>query len=54
MKIPVITRDKKNLSVRVIGQGQPVLLLHGLGMNSRHWLPFVLPYSRQFKFYMPD
>lgn len=54
MKKPVITRDKKNLSVRVIGQGQPVLLLHGLGMNSRHWLPFVLPYSRQFKFYMPD
>ena len=54
MKIPVITRDKKNLSVRVIGQGQPVLLLHGLGMSSRHWLPFVLPYSRQFKFYMPD
>lgn len=54
MKIPVITRDKQTLSVRVIGQGQPVLLLHGLGMNSRHWLPFVLPYSRQFKFYMPD
>ncbi|MFO1390700.1 MAG: alpha/beta hydrolase [Agitococcus sp.] len=54
MNIPVLTRDQQTLHVRVIGQGQPVLLLHGLGMNSRHWLPFILPYARQFKFYLPD
>lgn len=50
----VTTRDQQPLYVRVIGQGQPVLMLHGLGMQSSQWLPFILPFIRQFKFYMPD
>lgn len=40
--------------VRVLGHGQPVLLLHGLGMRSTHWLPFVWPLRHQYCFYMPD
>lgn len=47
-------RDNAPLHVRTIGRGQPVLMLPGLGMNSNQWLPFVLPYSRQFRFIMPD
>lgn len=50
----VTTRDQQPLYVRVIGRGQPVLMLHGLGMDSTQWLPFILPYIRQFKFYLPD
>lgn len=50
----VMTRDQQPLYVRVVGQGQPVLMLHGLGMQSSHWLPFILPFIRHFKFYMPD
>jgi non-heme chloroperoxidase len=47
-------RDNALLHVRVIGRGQPVLMLPGLGMASSHWLPFVLPYQRSFQFIMPD
>ena len=46
--------DGQSLFVRVIGRGKPVLMLPGLGMNSRQWLPFVLPFSHRFRFYMPD
>ncbi len=50
----VISRDQQPLYVRVIGKGQPVLMLHGLGMQSSQWLPFILPFIRHFKFYLPD
>jgi non-heme chloroperoxidase len=50
--VPV--RDGKSLYVRVVGRGAPVLMLPGLGMNSAHWLPFVLPHSLRHRFYMPD
>lgn len=47
-------RDKQLVYVRVIGRGTPVLMLHGVGMDSRHWLPFILPLINQFRFYLPD
>lgn len=47
-------RDGQCLHVRVIGRGQPVLMLHGMGMEGAHWLPFVLPHIRRFRFYLPD
>jgi pimeloyl-ACP methyl ester carboxylesterase len=50
----VIARDGQALHVRVVGRGQPALLLHGMGMDSRYWLPFVLPYLNRFRFYLPD
>lgn len=50
----ITTRDQQQLYVRVIGHGQPVLVLSGLGMDSKQWLPFFMPYLSQFKFYIPD
>lgn len=50
----VTTRDNQSLHVRVIGKGQPVLMLHGMGMQSAHWLPFLLPYLRHYRFFLPD
>ncbi len=50
----VTTRDQQQLFTRVMGRGQPVLVLSGLGMASQHWLPFLLPYLHRFKFYIPD
>ena len=47
-------RDGQSLHVRILGRGQPVLMLHGLGMQGRDWLPFVLPFLRRYQFYMPD
>ena len=38
--------DGENLFVREIGQGEPVLVLSGLGMHSWQWLPFLLPKFR--------
>lgn len=50
----VVARDQQSIYVRVCGRGTPVLLLHGVGMDSRHWLPFVLPLMHRFRFYMVD
>lgn len=47
-------RDGRSLHVRVVGRGEPVLLLPGLGMNSTHWLPFVLPFAGRRRFVLPD
>lgn len=53
--MPYVTaRDGAQLHVRVIGRGQPMVLLHGFAMNSRHWLPYVLPLSRRYRFILPD
>ena len=46
--------DGERLFVREIGQGEPVLVLSGLGMQSWQWLPFLLPNIKQYKFYIPD
>jgi non-heme chloroperoxidase len=50
----VFLRDGARLHVRVIGRGQPVLMLPGLGMSSAHWLPFLLPHLSRYRFYLPD
>ncbi len=46
--------DGETLSVREYGQGQPVLVLSGLGMSSVQWLPFLWPFKRNFRFIIPD
>jgi len=47
-------RDNQQIHHRVFGRGQPVVMLHGVGMDSRHWLPFILPLATRFRFYLPD
>lgn len=47
-------RDGERLHVREVGRGLPVLMLHGLGMQGAHWLPFVAPHSRNYRFILPD
>lgn len=47
-------RDGQQLAVRVLGKGQPVILLHGFGSESRHWLPNILPFLHRFQFILPD
>ncbi len=46
--------DGESLYVREIGQGQPVLVLSGLGMQSWQWLPFLYPWRKEFHFIIPD
>jgi len=48
------TRDKTHIGVRICGCGKPVVLLHGFGMESRHWLPFLLPLTGKYQFILPD
>ncbi len=53
--MPLIAlRDQQKIHVRVLGRGQPVLMLPGLGMSSRQWLPYIWPYLGHFRFYLPD
>ncbi|TCB50789.1 alpha/beta hydrolase [Acinetobacter sp. ANC 4779] len=46
--------DGEQLFVREFGQGQPVLVLSGLGMQSWQWLPFLYPQAMNHKFIIPD
>ena len=46
--------DQEKLYVREIGQGQPVVILSGLGMSSWQWLPFIAPHLKKYRFYIPD
>jgi non-heme chloroperoxidase len=45
--------DGQKMPVLVIGRGQPVIMLHGFGMDARIWLPFILPFMGQYQFYLP-
>lgn len=46
--------DGAQLFVREYGQGHPVLVLSGLGMQSWQWHPFLYSQRKNFKFIIPD
>ena len=46
--------DNEQLFVRDYGQGQPVLVLSGLGMLSWQWLPFLYRHAKTHRFIIPD
>lgn len=48
------TRDAQPLFVRELGKGDPVVLLHGLALDSLSWLPFTALHQRHKRFYIPD
>jgi len=53
--MPMVTmRDGSSVFVRVLGRGQPVIMLHGFALDSRHWLPLIAPYLNSYRFIMPD
>lgn len=45
--------DGTQLPVSIIGYGRPVLLLHAFGMDARQFLPFILPLTQYYTFYLP-
>lgn len=46
--------DGEQLFVREYGQGQPVLVLSGLGMLSWQWAAFLSPHKNRFRFIIPE
>lgn len=46
--------DQEKLFVRRVGEGEPVLVLSGLGMQSWQWLPFLFSNRNQYEFIIPD
>jgi pimeloyl-ACP methyl ester carboxylesterase len=50
----IIARDGERLYYRSLGSGPCVMLLHGFGMHSGHWLPFATYLSRKFTVILPD
>lgn len=51
--IHVTAADGIRLPVSVIGVGAPVLMLHAFGMDARQFLPFILPLTQRYTFYLP-
>ena len=48
------TRDRRRLHVRVVGRGDPCLLVHGFASDGSSWLPFVTPWLGRHRFIVPD
>lgn len=48
------TRDGHDLYVRIVGRGEPCLLVHGFASDSRSWLPFIAPFAHRRRFIIPD
>ena len=46
--------DQEKLFVRRVGEGKPVLVLSGLGMQSWLWLPFLFASRKKYEFIIPD
>ena len=44
----------KKMAVDVFGEGEPMLLVHGLGGSSNVWRPLINEFSGQFKMIVPD
>lgn len=51
--IYIAVADGTQLPVSVIGNGQPIMMLHAYGMDAREFLPFILPLTGQYQFYLP-
>ena len=50
----ITLRDGTRLRYRKIGKGEPILLLHGFGLNAAHWQAFVTPLMNRYCFIIPD
>ncbi|MGE6572607.1 alpha/beta fold hydrolase [Psychrobacter namhaensis] len=51
--LKVALADGTLLPVTVIGNGKPVMMLHAYGMDAREFLPFILPLTGKYAFYLP-
>ncbi|WP_201592496.1 alpha/beta fold hydrolase [Psychrobacter fozii] len=49
----VTVTDGTLIPMSVIGKGKPVMLLHAFGMDARQFLPFILPLTQHYCFYLP-
>ena len=41
------------MPVTVIGNGEPLLLVHAFGMDAREFLPFILPLTKKYQIFLP-
>lgn len=48
------TSDGTSLYYRDLGQGPSIIMLHGFGMHSGHWLPYAWALSRKYRVIIPD
>ena len=48
------TKTNDRLFYRDLGRGEALILLHGFGMQSSHWLPFAVPLSLRNRIIIPD
>lgn len=46
--------DGQRISVNVLGHGDPVVLVHGLGCSHRHWMPVARRLARHVRVYAWD
>lgn len=48
------TSDGEQLYYRDLGKGPCIVMLHGFGMHSGHWLPYAWALSRKYRVIIPD
>ncbi len=52
--VHTLTVDERNLAYDVIGQGPPVLCIHGFPLSRRLWFPVAEALKDRYRFILPD
>ncbi|MCK5470458.1 MAG: alpha/beta hydrolase, partial [Cyclobacteriaceae bacterium] len=54
VKSETVTLNGKKTYYEVYGKGEPLFLLHGYFVSSKHWLPYILDFYEDFEVYLVD
>lgn len=53
-KVEMALINGKNIYYEVYGSGEPLFLLHGYTLSSRHWLPYIDDFKDNYEVYVVD
>jgi len=53
-KSELVSVNGKKIHYEVYGKGEPLLLLHGYTLSSKHWLPYVKDFDQEYEVYVID
>lgn len=53
-KAEVVSLNGSNIYYEVYGKGEPLILLHGITLSTKYWLPYISDYMNDFEVYVID
>jgi pimeloyl-ACP methyl ester carboxylesterase len=53
-KTETVQLNDTQIYYEVYGEGEPLILLHGYTLSSKHWLPYILDFADKYEVYVID